>query len=335
VLTTDGPFTCTLLQAFLDAAICFFVPFMAASPTGSDSATDIFAIGKTINICMLGVVTMEIMIVARYWTGWFAAACCISYSLVFPFTFVYPLVIQAFGSWDMAHSGVAVNVMTTRFFWISVVTVYAMTFSIRYFERSVKWLFRPDDSMIIAELEMIEDRAVARGSPRRRSYTSPPPSPPRSLLQTSTDEAAQVRAQRHRSHRPDLAVRRQPAIHDVMRARCRQLCDNCRAARPFTRTTCLTRGCLACTGTGRFRDGRGEDIGKTTRGAPFCVRLVYAHTQPARTSIRDRASRKGAFFELWCHLDVDTSSLNCVKRTKCMQDGFAHSNIAFEGPIRR
>lgn len=124
------------------------MPFLAASPTGADSATDIFSIGKTVNICMLGIVTMEIMIVARYWTWWFGLICIISYALVYPFVLLFPLVQKALGIWNMAHYGVGVNIMRMPFFWISLVTVYSITFSVRYFERSTKWLFRPDDNMI-------------------------------------------------------------------------------------------------------------------------------------------------------------------------------------------
>jgi Phospholipid-translocating P-type ATPase C-terminal len=173
------------MQAFLDAAICFFIPFLAASPLGERSTIDIFSIGKTIFICMLGVVTMEIMIVARYWTIWFAAVCLLSYSLVYPYVLFFPIFMQnVFNYWDLESSGVGVNIMRTPFFWIALMTVYSMTFSIRcasvvtlnartcsgwsrragcvcadllsmcrYFERSLKWLFRPDDNMILAELE--------------------------------------------------------------------------------------------------------------------------------------------------------------------------------------
>jgi hypothetical protein len=146
------------MQAFMDAAICFFVPFLAASPTGATSAMDIYSLGKTINICLLGVVTMEIMIVARYWTWWFAFVCIFSYTLVYPFILVFPLFQQGIDAWDMAHYGIAVNIMHTHFFWIALVTVYAMTFSIRYLERSTKWLFRPDDNMIRAELEVLNSK---------------------------------------------------------------------------------------------------------------------------------------------------------------------------------
>ena len=130
------------------------MPFLAASPTGANSAVDIFAVGKTINICMLGLVTMEIMIVARYWTWWFGAVCVLSYALVFPFVLLFPLFQQVLDTWDMAQFGVGINVMRTPYFWISLITVYSVTFSIRYFERSTKWLFRPDDNMIRAELEV-------------------------------------------------------------------------------------------------------------------------------------------------------------------------------------
>jgi hypothetical protein len=146
------------VQALFDAAVCFFVPFLAASPTGASSAIDVFSLGTTVTICMLGVVTMEIMIVARYWTWWFAFVCILSYALVYPFVLVFPIIQESFDFWVMAHYGIGVNIMRTRFFWIVLVTVYATTFSIRYLERSAKWLFRPDDNMIRAELEFLNHR---------------------------------------------------------------------------------------------------------------------------------------------------------------------------------
>jgi phospholipid-transporting ATPase len=121
------------VQAFLDGAICFFVPFLAASPLGHQTTIDVFSVGKTIFICMLGVVTMEIMIVARYWTWWFAAVCAFSYMLVYPYVLFFPIFWQnVFGSWNLESSGVGRNIMVTPFFWIALMTVYAMTFSIRY-----------------------------------------------------------------------------------------------------------------------------------------------------------------------------------------------------------
>jgi hypothetical protein len=92
------------------------------------------------------------MIVARYWTLWFGVLCFISYFLVYPFIAVFPIFLQnVLDSWDMHYSGIAVNVMATPFFWIALITVYSMTFTVRYLERSLKWLFRPDDNMMVAE----------------------------------------------------------------------------------------------------------------------------------------------------------------------------------------
>ena len=155
---------------------------------------------------MLGVVTMELMIVTRYWTWWFLFVCLLSYSLVYPFVLLFPLLQEAFGAWDMAHYGVGVNIMRTPYFWISLLTVYAMTFSIRYFERSAKWLFRPDDNMIRAELEVLN-----RAHPGSFDLTSspasdslPPPSPHRPLA----DDPRLVR--------PTALTRMQP----LLRAHC-------------------------------------------------------------------------------------------------------------------
>jgi Phospholipid-translocating P-type ATPase C-terminal len=159
-------------QAFLDAAIIFFIPFAAAAPMGADSVIDVYSVGRTINIAMLGVVTIEIMLVTRFWTYWFAGACVLSYLLVYPYAFLLPEIYSGIEYWDMAQSGVGQAIMASWWFWISLLTVYAMTFSIRYFERSVKWLFRPDDSMIIAELELLDAHGGAPSAGAGRASSS-------------------------------------------------------------------------------------------------------------------------------------------------------------------
>jgi len=61
--------TPTPSQGIVDAAICFFIPYFASSPRGAASVTDIYSVGKTVFICMLGAVTIE----AR--PGWAVAGC--------------------------------------------------------------------------------------------------------------------------------------------------------------------------------------------------------------------------------------------------------------------
>lgn len=44
-------------------------------------------------------------------------------------------------------------------FWVEVLLVYIITFSLRFAERSARWLFFPNDDMVLAEREL-----QARGS---------------------------------------------------------------------------------------------------------------------------------------------------------------------------
>lgn len=93
--------------------------------------TDIFSVGKTVFICMLGAVTIEVMLVARYWTWIFAIISALSYLLVYPFVLIFPIIEEAIGYWDAAHNGIGRNLFVTAYFWISIVTVYLITFGLR------------------------------------------------------------------------------------------------------------------------------------------------------------------------------------------------------------
>ena len=116
----------------MDAAVCFFIPYFAASPMGAASVNDIYSVGKTVFICMLGAVTIEVMIVARYWTVVFGVISALSYLLVFPFVLLFPVIEQAIDYWDAAHYGVGINLFASAYFWVSVVTVYLIVFGLRY-----------------------------------------------------------------------------------------------------------------------------------------------------------------------------------------------------------
>ena len=73
------------MQALFDGALCFFVPYLAASGLGAKSVDDVFSVGKTAYIAMLGVVNIELMIVCRFWTWWFGIAAVISAPARHPF----------------------------------------------------------------------------------------------------------------------------------------------------------------------------------------------------------------------------------------------------------
>jgi Phospholipid-translocating P-type ATPase C-terminal len=137
-----------LAQAFVDGAICFFVPYLAASSLGAKSVSDVFSVGKTAYIAMLGVVNIELMIVARFWTWWFGVAAVISWFIGFPFFLLFSALQKTFGSVDLETYGVAQHLLATAWFWVAVITAYAVAFAGRYAERSAKLLFRPDETMV-------------------------------------------------------------------------------------------------------------------------------------------------------------------------------------------
>ncbi len=73
------------------------------------------------------------------------------------------IVIKVYG--PSAQIGVAVRIFSTPGFWMELILVYIVTFSVRYLERAVRWLFFPNDDMILAEVEAAQ---AASASPRRR-----------------------------------------------------------------------------------------------------------------------------------------------------------------------
>jgi len=54
------------------------------------------------------------------------------------------------------------TLMATPAFWIQVLLIYIITFSVRFAERACRWLFHPNDTMVLAELQHL----VSTGGPR-------------------------------------------------------------------------------------------------------------------------------------------------------------------------
>ncbi len=59
-----------------------------------------------------------------------------------------------------AQIGTGRALLGAPIFWVEVLLVYLVTFSLRFAERSARWLFFPNDDMVLAERE-IEVRARA------------------------------------------------------------------------------------------------------------------------------------------------------------------------------
>jgi hypothetical protein len=54
--------------------------------------------------------------------------------------------------------GVALKAFSQPNFWVELILIYIVTFSARFLERSVRWLFAPNDSMLLFEIEAKRER---------------------------------------------------------------------------------------------------------------------------------------------------------------------------------
>ena len=59
-LTTSTFWKNGVLDATIDAAICFFVPYYAIRTSGLHATSDVYSLGKTVFIALLGSVSLEV-----------------------------------------------------------------------------------------------------------------------------------------------------------------------------------------------------------------------------------------------------------------------------------
>ena len=178
-LTTRAFWKNGVLMATLDAAICFFVPYYArvaggvaaSAPAARGAAghaaagvVDVYALGKTAFIAILGVVSLEVGLVSRFWTLPFALALLLSYAAVFPFQLVYPAALEAVGTRDVAQFGVAARLFVSPRFWLVCLLCGLAAYGHRLAERGVVWLYRPADLMVLEEMESAEAVAAKKAA---------------------------------------------------------------------------------------------------------------------------------------------------------------------------
>ena len=76
-----------------------------------------------------------------------------SYALVFPFQIGYAAFLRAKGTADAAQAGAALAVFSSPRFWLVCLLCALGTFGHRLAERGFVWLFKPQDNMILQEME--------------------------------------------------------------------------------------------------------------------------------------------------------------------------------------
>ncbi|KAK9810005.1 hypothetical protein WJX72_003251 [[Myrmecia] bisecta] len=143
-----------VLMAIIDAAICFFVPYYSIRAAGQNSMADVYSVGKTVFIALLGAVSLEVGLISRFWTYAFGIVLALSYALVYPFELIFPLLQKAFNVYDPGQWGVAEVVFSNATFWLLLIVCNFTAFGHRYLERSVVWLYRPQDNMVMQEMEV-------------------------------------------------------------------------------------------------------------------------------------------------------------------------------------
>lgn len=158
-LTTSSFWKSGVLQGILHGAVSFFVPYYSITTSGTSNITDVYSIGRVTFVALLGSVTMEVALVARYWTWVFFWVMILSYLLVYPYMLVFPWLELAFGYYDPANLGVSQQVLSSPTFWFVILVCYIITFGTRYAEKTFAWVFKPHDDMILREKEAILEQS--------------------------------------------------------------------------------------------------------------------------------------------------------------------------------
>lgn len=120
-----------ILQGVIDGALCFYIPMYSITASGPEAIDGVWAVGKVVFIAILGAVTLEACLVARYWTSTFFIFVFLSYFLVYPFFLLFPFIERGLSIYDESQYGVAEDLFSTWLFWFIIVGIYALTFGIR------------------------------------------------------------------------------------------------------------------------------------------------------------------------------------------------------------
>lgn len=152
-LTTASFWKSGVLQGIIHGAVCFFIPYYSITTSGVHNITDVYSLGRVTFVALLGTVTLEVALVARYWTWVFFWVTFFSFILVYPYMLVFPWLELAVGYYDPANFGVSGEVLRSATYWFVVLVCYILTFGSRYAEKTYAWVFYPHDTMILREKE--------------------------------------------------------------------------------------------------------------------------------------------------------------------------------------
>jgi phospholipid-translocating P-type ATPase (flippase) len=119
-LTTMSFWKTGVLLGVVHGAVCFFIPYYSLATSGKHNVTDIYSLGKIAFVALLGTVTLEVALVARYWTWLFGVLTVLSYVLVYPYLVIFPLAELGVGFYDPTNIGVSDEVLASATFWLVI-----------------------------------------------------------------------------------------------------------------------------------------------------------------------------------------------------------------------
>lgn len=170
-LTTLSFWKTGVLLGVVHGAVCYFIPYYSLATSGVHNVTDVYSLGKIAFVALLGTVTLEVALVARYWTWLFGAFTVLSYALVYPYLVIFPLAELGVGFYDPSNIGVSDEVLASATFWFVILVCYIITFGMRFAERTANWAFKPQDSNILSEKERKDGLMKDMSGPTRKRLT--------------------------------------------------------------------------------------------------------------------------------------------------------------------
>jgi len=148
------------IKAFVDAAICYYIPYYAAFTSGGNNLDGLFAVGRISYIALQGVVTLEVLTISRHVTTLFVAFVLYSWLIMFPFFYLFEYSMQGFGVPDPQQAGMSTQTFSSAAAWLQIVAAIALSIGIRFTEKGLKAIFYPDDVMILSEKEVSKPKAA-------------------------------------------------------------------------------------------------------------------------------------------------------------------------------
>lgn len=143
----------SVFTAMIGGAIVFFFCYYGSKMGGRDANAGLYSVGKTVYICIVLMVNVEVLMFARYWTKIFVATVILSYVAAYAFLLLYQWVNFGFNLYDPAQNGVIYQVMKSASFWLLQIATLVAFFGYRFLDRAIVWNNHPHDDMLLSEHE--------------------------------------------------------------------------------------------------------------------------------------------------------------------------------------